>query len=101
MLSREDARKTAGAQVRREHGNHEPAHGGFDMRYGTDTVRWVEINALSFESEHKKDGFAYIPSPVNPLRTLLRRPGLPKDGDVPNLAKKVEGCIRSALSKSK
>jgi SAM-dependent methyltransferase len=53
---------------------------GFDMRYGTDTVRWVEINALGFESEHKKDGFTYIPSPVNPLRTLLRKLGLPKDG---------------------
>ena len=35
----------------------------FDMRYGTDTVRWVEIDALSFESEHKKDGFTVYPKP--------------------------------------
>jgi SAM-dependent methyltransferase len=52
----------------------------FDLRFGTDTVRWVEINSLHFESEHKKDGFSYIPSPVRPLRTLLRKLDLPKDG---------------------
>jgi SAM-dependent methyltransferase len=52
----------------------------FDLRFGTDTVRWVEINSLHFESEHKKDGFSYIPSPVIPLRTLLRELDLPKDG---------------------
>ncbi len=50
----------------------------FDLRFGTDTVRWVDINHLRFESEHKKDGSAYIPSSISPLRFLLRN--LPKDG---------------------
>jgi predicted RNA methylase len=53
---------------------------GFDIRYGTDTARWVEINTLSVESEHKKDALAYIPTQIAPLRTVLRKLDLPKDG---------------------
>jgi 16S rRNA G966 N2-methylase RsmD len=52
----------------------------FDLRFGTDTVRWVEARSLRFESEHKKDGYSYIPSPVGPLRSLLVKLNLPKDG---------------------
>jgi SAM-dependent methyltransferase len=39
---------------------------GFDLRYGTDTMRWVEVKTLDFESE--------------PLRMLMRKLDLPKDG---------------------
>ncbi|HYY31829.1 MAG TPA: methyltransferase domain-containing protein [Chthoniobacterales bacterium] len=52
----------------------------FDIRYGTDTARWVEIDTLRVESEHKKDALTYIPTQVTPLRTVLRKLDLPKDG---------------------
>jgi hypothetical protein len=39
---------------------------GFDIRYGTETARWVDINTLSVESEHKKDALAYIPTQICP-----------------------------------
>jgi SAM-dependent methyltransferase len=52
----------------------------FDLRYGTETVRWVDMNSLRLESERKKVGFSYIPSPVGPLRALLLKLDLPKDG---------------------
>jgi SAM-dependent methyltransferase len=53
---------------------------GFDLRYGTETERWVEINTLGFESEHKNDGLPYGPTQIVPLRTVLRKLNLPKDG---------------------
>jgi SAM-dependent methyltransferase len=53
---------------------------GFDIRYGTDTARWVEIDTLSVESEHKKDALTYIPTQIAPLRSVLRKLDLPKDG---------------------
>jgi len=52
----------------------------FDIRYGTDTARWVDINTLRVESEHKKDAYTYIPTQITPLRTVLRKLDLPKDG---------------------
>ena len=52
---------------------------GFDIRYGTDTARWVEIDTLNVESEHKKDAHTYIPTQITPLRAVLRQLDLPKD----------------------
>ena len=53
---------------------------GFDIQYGTDTARWVEIDTLCVESEHKKDAHTYIPTQITPLRTVLRQLELPKEG---------------------
>lgn len=38
------------------------------------------MNTLSVESEHKKDALPYIPTQISPLRTVLRKLDLPKDG---------------------
>src|SRR6266478_3779231 len=53
---------------------------GFDRRYGTDTMRWVEVKTLDFESEHKGNAAPYIATKSSPLRRLLRKLNLPKGG---------------------
>jgi SAM-dependent methyltransferase len=52
----------------------------FDLCYGTDTLRRVELNTLNFESEHKKDATWYQPTQAKPLRDILRKLNLPKEG---------------------
>jgi SAM-dependent methyltransferase len=52
----------------------------FDLRYGTDTLRRVEMNTLNFESEHKIHATWYQPTQAGPLRDILRKLDLPKDG---------------------
>jgi len=52
----------------------------FDLRYGTDTLRRVELDTLDFESEHKLDATWYQPTQARPLRHILRKLDLPKDG---------------------
>jgi hypothetical protein len=32
---------------------------GLDVFYGTDTMRWVDVKALDFESEHKSNAVRY------------------------------------------
>jgi SAM-dependent methyltransferase len=53
---------------------------GFDLRYGTDTMRWVEVKTLDFESEHKGNAARYSATKSRPLRMLMRKLDLPKDG---------------------
>ncbi len=53
---------------------------GFDLRYGTDTMRWVEIKALNFESEHKVNATSYRATKAGPLQKLMRKLDLPKAG---------------------
>jgi 16S rRNA G966 N2-methylase RsmD len=53
---------------------------GFDIRYGTDTMRWVEMKALNFESEHKVNAASYRATKAGPLRKLMHKLDLPKDG---------------------
>jgi SAM-dependent methyltransferase len=51
----------------------------FDLRYGTETLRRVELNTLNFESEHKRDATWYQPTQAGPLRDILRMLNLQKD----------------------
>jgi predicted RNA methylase len=51
----------------------------FDLRYGTDTLRRVELETLSFESEHRMQATLYQPTQAGPLRAILRKLDLPKD----------------------
>jgi SAM-dependent methyltransferase len=52
----------------------------FDLRYGTDTLRRVEMNALNFESQHKEHATFYQATQAGPLRKIIRKLDLPKDG---------------------
>lgn len=52
----------------------------FDLCYGTETLRRVELNTLNLESEHKRDATWYQPTQAKPLRDILRKLDLPKDG---------------------
>jgi SAM-dependent methyltransferase len=52
----------------------------FDYRYGTDTMRWVEVKALGFESEHKTNAVRYTATKSRPLSLLMRQLSLPTDG---------------------
>jgi SAM-dependent methyltransferase len=52
----------------------------FDLRHGTDTMRWVEVKALGFESEHKTNAVRYTVTKSKPLQRLMRKLNLPKDG---------------------
>jgi predicted RNA methylase len=45
---------------------------GFDLRYGTDTMRWVEI--------HRQHAESYRATKAAPLRSLMRKLNLPKGG---------------------
>jgi len=44
----------------------------FDLRYGTDTMRWVEVKALDFKSEHKENAVRYTATKSKPLQRLMR-----------------------------
>src|SRR6516162_1729715 len=45
---------------------------GFDLRYGTDTMRWVEI--------HRQHAESYRATKAGPLRSLIGKLNLPKGG---------------------
>jgi SAM-dependent methyltransferase len=53
---------------------------GFDLRYGTDTMGWVQVKTLDFESEHKGNAARYSATKSRPLQMLMRKLGLPRDG---------------------
>jgi SAM-dependent methyltransferase len=57
----------------------------FDLRYGTDTIRCAQMNMLDFESEHKECATLYQASEAQPLRGLMRKLDLPKDGSFVDL----------------
>ena len=44
----------------------------FDMRYQVETLRAVELDDLTIESENKVSGFSYQPTRVLPLRKLFQ-----------------------------
>jgi SAM-dependent methyltransferase len=43
----------------------------FDLRYGTDTVSFAELNTLTIGSEHVADGTAYQPTRLRLVRRVL------------------------------
>ena len=51
----------------------------FDLRYGTDTLRWVEHQALDATSENLFHSSHYQPTKARPLLKLLRKLNLPRD----------------------
>lgn len=53
---------------------------GFDLRYGTDTLRRVDMDTLNVESEHKVHATWYQATQAGPLRQILRTLKLPTDG---------------------
>jgi Histone methylation protein DOT1 len=51
----------------------------FDLRYGTETKRWVELDKLDIKSENKKRGIRYEPTRVRHFRKLLNFLTFPND----------------------
>ena len=53
----------------------------FDIRYGTDTCAWSELNELTIESDNRKSGFRYQPTRVLLLKKVFSaiEPLLPAD----------------------
>ena len=51
----------------------------FDLRYGTDTRRWVDAQELDTDSENKAHAVHYQATKARPFLKLLRSLGLPKD----------------------
>src|SRR6266404_8398550 len=52
----------------------------FDLYYGTDTTRRVDMDSLEFESENKAHAVLYQATKTRPLRELMRKLNLPKNG---------------------
>jgi SAM-dependent methyltransferase len=52
----------------------------FDWRYGTDTMRWVDLQALKVSSSNRIHGVRYQATKEQPFRRLLRHLDLPKRG---------------------
>jgi SAM-dependent methyltransferase len=52
---------------------------GFDWKYGTDTMRWVDRNALETQSDNRSHSAPYRATKVRPLLQLLDRLHLPRD----------------------
>jgi SAM-dependent methyltransferase len=52
----------------------------FDLYYGTDTTRRVDMDSLEFESENKVHAVLYQATKTRPLRKLMRRLNVPKNG---------------------
>jgi SAM-dependent methyltransferase len=51
----------------------------FDWRYGTDTMRWVDRNALETRSDNRCHSAPYRATKVRPLLQLLNRLSVPRD----------------------
>jgi SAM-dependent methyltransferase len=52
----------------------------FDLRYGTDTARWAQLQDLALESTNKVHGVHYQATKAAPLSRLLRAFAVSKDG---------------------
>jgi len=52
----------------------------FDLYYGTDTIRRVDMDSLEFESENKAHAVLYQATKTRPLRKLMRKLSVPKNG---------------------
>lgn len=51
----------------------------FDWKYGTDTMRWVDRNALETQSDNRSHSAPYRATKVGPLLELMDRLQLPRD----------------------
>src|SRR5258708_2361431 len=49
----------------------------FDLRYGTDTMRWVGVESLDTDSENKSYAVQYQATKAQPFLALLRQLNLP------------------------
>jgi SAM-dependent methyltransferase len=52
---------------------------GFDWRYGTNTMRWVDRNALETQSDNRSHSAPYRATKVRPFLQLLDNLKLPRD----------------------
>jgi len=53
----------------------------FDWKYGTDTMRWVDRNALDTRSDNQSHSAPYRATKVGPLLQLLNTLNLPRDSN--------------------
>ena len=53
----------------------------FDWKYGTDTMRWVDRNALETQSDNRSHSAPYRATKVGPLLQLLNTLNLPRDSN--------------------
>ena len=51
----------------------------FDLKYGTDTIRWVYLKNLKIDSENKAHGALYQATKARPLCKLLRNLNRPRN----------------------
>jgi len=51
----------------------------FDLRHGTNTTLWVNLNRLNIQSENAARGVDYQPTQVIPLRRLFKELEIPRD----------------------
>lgn len=51
----------------------------FDLRFGLNTTRWVNLDHLKINSENKHRGRAYQPTRLRPFKKLMDRLDFPKD----------------------
>lgn len=53
---------------------------GFDLRYGTDTMGWQQLDGLDVVGQNKVHGVMYQPTQAHTLRKVFRNSGLPPEG---------------------
>ena len=51
----------------------------FDMRFGTDTAQWAELEDLEIDSEHLRQGKRYQPTGTRRFRKLMGQLEFPED----------------------
>jgi len=52
----------------------------FDLRYGTDTVAWADLDSLTIDSPHVAEAVRYEPMRLRPLRRVMSALKPPLDG---------------------
>jgi SAM-dependent methyltransferase len=52
---------------------------GFDLLYGTDTMRWIRAKDLGANSEYDVNAVRYQATKARPLRKFMRKLDLPRD----------------------
>ena len=57
----------------------------FDIKYGTDTFSWVELENLEIESKNIQRGEKYQPTHAMQLRNLFRKLQIPRDKTIVDL----------------
>lgn len=51
----------------------------FDLRFGTDTAKWAELEDLGIDISHRRNGRRYQPTMAGPFAKLMRLLDLPND----------------------